>query len=160
MCVHLTHPPRPSLDPTEPAHLTVRHTTISLDDTTTQFRHNNNNNNIKTAKMASPGPHLFTIPIPPIAAQPGGAVVCTEPAPAVYLLTMTSPPDNRLTPASCGALLDALDLIEFGGYKPGVVMTTSGIQKFYSNGLDLELALATEGFIVDGLFRLFRRFLT
>ncbi|KAH6620663.1 ClpP/crotonase-like domain-containing protein [Chaetomium sp. MPI-SDFR-AT-0129] len=103
---------------------------------------------------------LFTIPIPPLGPNPGGKIVATEPAPAVYLLTITSPPDNRLTTASCTALLDALDLLEFGGYKPGVVVTTSGIAKFYSNGLDLEHALSTEGFIPGVLYRLFNRFLT
>ncbi|KAL2020796.1 hypothetical protein VTK56DRAFT_7994 [Thermocarpiscus australiensis] len=112
---------------------------------------------------------LFTIPIPPCGSQPGGTIVATEPAPAVYLLTITSPPDNRLTTASCGALLDALDMIEFGvvgGHDrknrktPGVVVTTSGIPKFYSNGLDLDHALATPGFLPDALYRLFRRVLT
>jgi enoyl-CoA hydratase/carnithine racemase len=86
--------------------------------------------------------------------------VATEPAPAVYLLTITSPPDNRLTTASCTAMLDALDLIEYGGYKPGVLVTTSGIDKFYSNGLDLEHALGTEGFLPGVLYRLFHRLLT
>jgi enoyl-CoA hydratase/carnithine racemase len=103
---------------------------------------------------------LFTIPIPPLGSHVGGAVVATEPAPAVYLLTITSPPDNRLTTASCTALLDALDTIEFGGYAPGVLVTTSGIDKFYSNGLDLEHALGTEGFLPGVLYRLFKRFLT
>ncbi|KAL2144317.1 hypothetical protein VTI28DRAFT_9225 [Corynascus sepedonium] len=103
---------------------------------------------------------LFTVPIPPLGAHPGGAIVATEPAPAVYLLTITSPPDNRLTTASCTAMLDALDLIEFGGYKPGVVVTTSGIDKFYSNGLDLEHALSTENFLPGVLYKLFHRFLT
>ncbi|KAL2184818.1 ClpP/crotonase [Thermothelomyces heterothallicus CBS 203.75] len=103
---------------------------------------------------------LFTVPIPPLGAHPGGTIVATEPAPTVYLLTITSPPDNRLTTASCNALLDALDLIEFGGYKPGVVVTTSGIEKFYSNGLDLEHALSTENFLPGVLYKLFHRFLT
>ncbi|KAK4042751.1 ClpP/crotonase-like domain-containing protein [Parachaetomium inaequale] len=103
---------------------------------------------------------LFTIPIPPLGAHPGGAIVATEPAPAVYLLTITSPPDNRLTTASCTAMLDALDRVEFGGYTPGVVVTTSGIDKFYSNGLDLEHALGTEGFLPGVLYKLFNRFLT
>ncbi|KAK5660660.1 hypothetical protein OQA88_12024 [Cercophora sp. LCS_1] len=103
---------------------------------------------------------LFTIPIPPLGAHPGGTVVCTSPAPQVYLLTITSPPDNRLTTVSCAAILDALDLLEFGGYKPGVVLTTSGIPKFYSNGLDLEHAMATESFMPHSLYKLFNRFLT
>ncbi|KAK3344368.1 ClpP/crotonase-like domain-containing protein [Lasiosphaeria hispida] len=103
---------------------------------------------------------LFMVPIPPLNAHVGGAIVCTEPAPAVYLLTMTSPPDNRLTTASCSALLDALDLLEFGGYTPGVVVTTSGIPKFFSNGLDLEHAQSIETFLPRLLYKLFNRFLT
>ncbi|KAK3990537.1 ClpP/crotonase-like domain-containing protein [Cladorrhinum sp. PSN332] len=110
--------------------------------------------------MAATGKTLFTIPIPPQGDHVGGTIVASEPAPQVYLLTITSPPDNRLTTASCTALLDALDLIEFGDYKPGVVITTSGIQKFYSNGLDLEHALGTPGFLPNILYKLFHRFLT
>ncbi|KAK0704759.1 ClpP/crotonase-like domain-containing protein [Lasiosphaeris hirsuta] len=103
---------------------------------------------------------LFTLPIPPLNAHVGGNIVCTEPAPAVYLLTFTSPPDNRLTTAFCNALLDALDLLEFGGYTPGAVVTTSGTPKFYSNGLDLEHALSIETFLPRVLYKLFNRFLT
>ena len=104
---------------------------------------------------------LFTIPIPPQGEQhPGGSIVCTEPQPRVYLLTWTSPPDNRLTSNFCSALLDALDRIEFGGYSPGVVVTTSGVAKFYSNGLDLEHAITTPGFWTEKLYKLFTRFLT
>ncbi|KAK3683896.1 ClpP/crotonase-like domain-containing protein [Podospora appendiculata] len=99
---------------------------------------------------------LYTIPIP----SDAGTIVCTEPAPAVYLLTITSPPDNRLTTSSCGAFLAALDLLEFGGFPTGVVVTTSGIPKFYSNGLDLDHALATPSFLPGALFKLFNRLLT
>ncbi|KAK4205744.1 ClpP/crotonase-like domain-containing protein [Triangularia verruculosa] len=106
------------------------------------------------------GKTLFTIPIPPLNQHVGGSVTVSEPAPAVYLLTITSPPDNRLTTASCTAILDALDLIEFGGFTPGVVITTSGIQKFFSNGLDLEHAISTKTFIPGVLYKLFNRFLT
>lgn len=103
---------------------------------------------------------LFTLPIPPCGTDhPGGTIVCTEPSPAVYLLTFTSPPDNRLTTPFCKTLLAALDIIEFGGYKPGVVVTTSGIPKFYSNGLDLGHATETEGFWAL-LYEVWRRFLT
>ncbi|KAI8633022.1 enoyl-CoA hydratase/isomerase [Xylariaceae sp. FL1651] len=102
---------------------------------------------------------LFTVPIPAIPSHPGGSIVCTTPAPQVYLLTFTSPPDNRLTPQFCSALIAALDVIEFG-HPPGVVVTTSGIKKFYSNGLDLDLAIATPGFWENSLYPLFRRFLT
>lgn len=102
---------------------------------------------------------LFTIPIGSCGSHPGGAIVCTEPAPAVYLLTFTSPADNRLTTPFCRALINALDVLEFGSYKPGVVVTTSGITKFYSNGLDLEHAVGTDGFW-PLLYELWKRFLT
>ncbi|KAF4119527.1 Enoyl-CoA hydratase/isomerase family [Geosmithia morbida] len=72
---------------------------------------------------------------------------------------MTSPPDNRLTTAVCRALLEALDAVEFGPHAPGVVMTTSSIDKFYSNGLDLAHAIETEGFW-PLLYGVWRRLLT
>lgn len=105
---------------------------------------------------------LFTIPI----ASTGGAIVCTTPTASqdqekqnVYLLTFTSPKDNRLTPTFIDAFLLALDIVEHR-YPKGVLVTTSGIPKFYSNGLDLELAMSTEGFFDNKLYRLFRRLLT
>ncbi|KAI0834738.1 enoyl-CoA hydratase/isomerase family protein [Hypoxylon sp. FL0890] len=102
---------------------------------------------------------LFTIPVPTIKSHPGGSIVCTSPAPQVYVLTWSSPPDNRLTPAFNTALMTALDIIEFG-HPPGVVITTSAISKFYSNGLDLQLAISSPGFFENSLYPLFRRFLT
>lgn len=105
---------------------------------------------------------LFTVPI----ASTGGSIVCTNPTANqgqeqqnVYLLTFTSPKDNRLTPKFIDAMILALDIIEHR-YPKGVVVTTSGIAKFYSNGLDLEVATSTEGFLENWLWRLFRRFLT
>lgn len=104
---------------------------------------------------------LFTVPIPATGPHPGGAVVATEPAPGVYLLTFTSPADNRLTKAFCAAVMTALDVVEFDGrFKPGVVVTTSGIPKFYSNGLDLEDAMRDPSFLQESLWPLFKRFLT
>lgn len=92
--------------------------------------------------------------------------MCTNPTASqdqeqqnVYVLTFTSPKDNRLTPAFIDALLLSLDIIEHR-YPKGVVVTTSGIAKFYSNGLDLEVVTKTEGFLENWLWRLFRRFLT
>ncbi|KAL6817430.1 ClpP/crotonase-like domain-containing protein [Trichoderma camerunense] len=89
---------------------------------------------------------LFTVPIPPLGPHPGGSITVTEPQPAIYLLTFNSPPDNRLTTPVCKALLAALDLLESGGHPPGVLITTSAIPKFYSNGLDLQHAIDTPGF--------------
>lgn len=102
---------------------------------------------------------LFSIPIETVGPHPGGAIVATSPKPNVYVLTWTSPPDNRITTPFCKALLAALDVIEFGDYAPGVVITTSGIPKFYSNGLDLEHAIQTPGFWAL-FYSVWKRFLT
>ncbi|KAJ5555811.1 hypothetical protein N7535_008243 [Penicillium sp. DV-2018c] len=103
---------------------------------------------------------LFTVPI----SSTGGSIVCTNPSAApehatIYVLTFSSPPDNRLTPTFIDAMLLALDVIEHS-YPKGVVVTTSGIAKFYSNGLDLDIVAQTEKFLENWLWRLFRRFLT
>lgn len=108
--------------------------------------------------MASQTP-LFSVPIPEAGAHPGGSIVCTSPATSVYLLTISSPPDNRLTTVFCRAFMTALDIIEFS-YAPGVVITTSAISKFYSNGLDLEHAMSTPGFWSDSLYAMFKRLIT
>ncbi|KAK4893979.1 hypothetical protein LTR27_007785 [Elasticomyces elasticus] len=100
------------------------------------------------------GEVLFELPI-----GAKGKVVTTRPKPNVYLITFASGPDNRLTSPFCQALLLALDIIETR-YDPGVVITTSGIEKFYSNGLDLEHASFTPGFFPDSLYALWRRLLT
>lgn len=59
----------------------------------------------------------------------------------------------------CQALLTALDIVE-AQYPHGVVITTSGVGKFYSNGLDLEHATYTPGFWNDSLFALWKKILT
>ncbi|KAH8601117.1 putative carnitinyl-CoA dehydratase, partial [Bisporella sp. PMI_857] len=91
--------------------------------------------------------------------SPVGSFTCTTPAPGVYLLTFTALPDNRLVTAFCHTFLLALDIIEFS-HPPGVVITTSGIPKFYSNGLDLEHALKTKGFFSNSLYALWKRLAT
>ncbi|CAN8103436.1 unnamed protein product [Discula destructiva] len=117
------------------------------------------------ATPASPGGRtLFTIPVPPCDAHPGGTITITEPAPQVYLITILSPPDNRLTTALCQALLTALNLIEHSPHNPlptGVVVTTSALPKFFSNGLDLDHARAVgDAYWIASLWALYRRFLT
>jgi hypothetical protein len=122
-------------------------------------------------------PTLFEVPI-----GASGKVTVTEPAAKVYLLTFASPPDNRLTTVSsdslpalwiptqetisddnlkifCKALHLALDIIQTK-YPPGVVITTSALPKFYSNGLDLEHATSTPGFFTQTLYGLWHRLLT
>jgi len=101
----------------------------------------------------------FSVPILPLDNHPGGAVVCTEPQPQLYLLTFSSPPDNRLTHHFVDAMLSALDTIE-GRFSPGVVITTSAVAKFYSNGLDLGLVGVMDGFFEKHLYKLLARFLS
>ena len=104
---------------------------------------------------------LFTIPIISTTSNdpPTGSFTCTSPSAGVYLLTFTSPPDNRFRTSFCQAFLLALDILEFS-YPHGVVITTSGIPKFYSNGLDLEHAISTKGFFSDSLYALWKRLVT
>jgi enoyl-CoA hydratase/carnithine racemase len=107
---------------------------------------------------------LFTLPIPSLqsSSSNSGSITATTPSPSqpnLYLLTFTSPPDNRLTTPFCQTLLLALDILEFS-YPSGVVVTTSSIPKFYSNGLDLDHAASTKGFFEDSLYTVFKRFLT
>lgn len=84
----------------------------------------------------------------------------TAPKPRIYLLTFSSPPDNRLTTPFCRAVLQALDILEHGGYEKGVLITTSAIAKFYSNGLDLEHAYEKGDAFWTVLYEMWRRFLT
>ncbi|KJZ72734.1 hypothetical protein HIM_07926 [Hirsutella minnesotensis 3608] len=113
--------------------------------------------------VQTPPAPLFTIPIPACGdSHPGGTITCTEPKDSVYVLTWSSPPDNRITTPFCRALLAALDALEMGpakGKPAGVVVTTSAIPKFYSNGLDLRHAIETEGFWAL-LYQVWKRFLT
>ncbi|KAK5061553.1 hypothetical protein LTR84_008097 [Exophiala bonariae] len=111
-----------------------------------------------------PVPPLFVLSIPPgsvgsSTSSQQGAFVCTQAAPQVYVLSFSSPPDNRLTPAFNSTFHLALDIIEQRLPK-GVVITTSSITKFYSNGLDYEKAIADPNFFAGSLFPLWRRLIT
>lgn len=97
---------------------------------------------------------LFSVPI-----ATGGSFECSSPAEKVYLLTFNSSPDNRLTTPFLEAFGLALDILE-QRFPKGVVVTTSGIPKFYSNGLDLQHAVETEGYWDKALFPFWRRLLT
>merc|ERR1711939_316450 len=109
-----------------------------------------------------PIPPLFVLQVPPLAATSAsaarqqGSFICTQAAPQVYLLSFSSPPDNRLTPAFNQTFLLALDIIEHRLPK-GVVVTTSSITKFFSNGLDYENAIRDPTFFPNSLFPLWRR---
>lgn len=112
-----------------------------------------------------PIPPLFVLQVPHTSVVDSkspttpGSFICTSPSPKVYLLSFTSPPDNRLTPAFNSTFLLALDIIEYR-FPKGVVLTTSTITKFYSNGLDYEAAIADPNFFPNSLFPLWRRLIT
>lgn len=88
-----------------------------------------------------------------------GKITCTEPSPGIYLLTFALPPDNRLTTSFCNTFHLALDIIAHR-YPRGLVITTSGIPKFYSNGLDYESAIKSKDFFPKVLYPLWKRLLT
>ncbi|KAF1986866.1 ClpP/crotonase [Aulographum hederae CBS 113979] len=98
---------------------------------------------------------LFTIPI----AHTNGTVEVTTPAERVYLLTFNSPPDNRLHSLFIDAFSLALDILEHR-YPHGVLITTSKIAKFYSNGLDIDHAFTTPHFYEQKWFPFYQRILT
>ena len=98
---------------------------------------------------------LFEVPVE----GDGGTFSCTEPAPTVYLLTFNAPPDNRFKPAFNRAFVTALDVID-QHYPHGVLVTTSGIPKFYSNGLDYENAVKDPAFFGSSMYPVWRRLLT
>jgi hypothetical protein len=97
---------------------------------------------------------LYEVPI-----ETGGSFVCTSPKDNVYILTFISAPDNRVTPQFLTALLLALDILE-RKYPPGVLITTSGIPKFYSNGFNLNDLFENPLFFQDYLLPALRRLLT
>ncbi|KAF3177647.1 hypothetical protein EYR41_008710 [Orbilia oligospora] len=80
---------------------------------------------------------LYTLPI----TATSGTITITVPRPqthpTVYLLTFVSPPDNRLLTSFIETFTLALALLRTN-HPHGVLITTSGNPKFYSNGLNLE----------------------
>ncbi|RXK42536.1 enoyl-CoA hydratase/isomerase [Tremella mesenterica] len=91
-------------------------------------------------------------------------VELSRPSEAVWQLTLCSPPDNRLTPELLSSLSDHLDTIEkewrlsgggemdikkrktFPSGGAGAVVLTSGLDKFFSNGLDFGKAMKVDHF--------------
>ncbi|KAF2668278.1 enoyl-CoA hydratase/isomerase family protein [Microthyrium microscopicum] len=98
---------------------------------------------------------LFRVPV----ASTGGHFACTSPAKDVYLLSFQSVPDNRTTSDFLSAYLLSLNIIE-AKYPGGVLITTSAIAKFFSNGLDLEHTMSTPDFFRDRFNPIIRKLLT
>ncbi|KAG9006985.1 hypothetical protein FRB93_008251 [Tulasnella sp. JGI-2019a] len=79
----------------------------------------------------------------------------------IYTVSLDCPPDNRITPGLVNTLLKVLDVVEEIASKSAVLVTTSAIGKFYSNGLNLDKAWnACPEFHIDYWNPLIVRFLT
>ncbi|KAG0305466.1 hypothetical protein BGZ98_004087 [Dissophora globulifera] len=67
----------------------------------------------------------------------------------VFILTMLDN-ENRFTKVFCGAICDALDYVsetvDKEGLEEAALVSRGGSEKFYSNGLHMEKALAVPGF--------------
>jgi hypothetical protein len=91
----------------------------------------------------------------------------TRPTPTVWQITLTSAPDNRLTPDFLSALGQNLDTVEAqwresGGAHPdpkkrgenkgsGALVLASSCGKFFSNGLDYQKSLGVKNFFEGAL---------
>ncbi|WWC68412.1 uncharacterized protein I206_102339 [Kwoniella pini CBS 10737] len=91
----------------------------------------------------------------------------SHPASNVWQITLTSPPDNRLTPELLSEFSQALDQVELewrkvggGKFNPkerekyegkgaGALIITSDNEKFFSNGLDWERSLKIKNFFEE-----------
>lgn len=84
--------------------------------------------------------------------------VLYEDRPEYHLLLLNIPPDNRFTPDTIPAILQAVTYIRTKG-DPKPLITTSTTPKFFSNGLDYETAVRTPGFFDQHYYPLMRVFL-
>jgi enoyl-CoA hydratase/carnithine racemase len=112
----------------------------------------------------APIPLLFSLPIPSTKFSDGkatipGTITVTTAAPSIYLVSFSSPPDNRLTPPFNSTLQLALFILRHR-YSKGVVILTSSIPKFFSNGLDYQAAISSPTFFRESLFPLWHTLLT
>lgn len=93
--------------------------------------------------------------------------VLSRPHPTVWQITLSAPPDNRLTTKLLDSLTDNLDIIEaewrrasgkrdqqgpmsdpktFGEHKGAGAVIITGQDRFFSNGLDYSNAMANKYF--------------
>jgi len=101
--------------------------------------------------------------------MPDSLTTLTKLHPGVHLITLSSPPDNRLTPEFLKSLSDNLDAVELewrergGGMSPpdpskkdvkveGGAVIITGIDRFFSNGLDYLKANQNKRFFQGMLF--------
>ncbi len=80
----------------------------------------------------------------------------SSPVPAVYIITMQKPPENRLTVTFAQTLISALRYIEttIGPGKPGCVIIEGADAKFWCTGVDLEESARNPFASTDGFYPL------
>ena len=105
----------------------------------------------------------------------------SRPHPAVWQIALTSPPDNRLTPALLSSLAENLDIVEaewrkasgtrdiqpplsdpntFGEHKGAGALIITGHDRFFSNGLDYPSATKNQRFFEEVFDPVLYRLLT
>jgi len=62
----------------------------------------------------------------------------SHPSKAIYLISFNLAPDNRMTSRFLQTFLKVLEIVEANVSEDSVLLTTSEIPKFYSNGYDVE----------------------
>ncbi|OCF32917.1 enoyl-CoA hydratase/isomerase [Kwoniella heveanensis BCC8398] len=109
-------------------------------------------------------------PLEPIKPANYSHIALLRPTPNVWRLNLSSPPDNRLTPELLSELSHALDVVESewralrggGKFDPkererlggdgkgaGALILGSGVDKFWSNGLDWARSLKIQNFFEE-----------
>lgn len=79
----------------------------------------------------------------------------------IHILTMNSPPDNRMSKGFITAYMQALDFLEARDEgRLAVLVTTSAIDKFFSNGFELTPEIRNPRFHRDYFQKLLLRLLT
>ncbi|WVQ97034.1 hypothetical protein IAU59_004144 [Kwoniella sp. CBS 9459] len=100
-------------------------------------------------------------------APPYQHITLSRPSPNVWRINLSSPPDNRLTPELLSEFSSALDVVEYqwravggGQFNPkdrekhegkgaGALILGSGVDKFWSNGLDWARSLKIQNFFEE-----------
>ena len=80
----------------------------------------------------------------------------SSPDPAVYIITMQKPPENRLSVAFAQTMISALRYIEttIGPDKPGCVVIEGSNAKFWCTGVEVEESVQNPFASSDGFFPL------
>lgn len=85
-------------------------------------------------------------------------IISESPCGLYYLLEYNALPDNRYSTEFLSAYIDAIDYVRLKG-TPKVLVTTSRIPKFFSNGLDFNSAAITPDYIENYYYKVMRAYL-